>query len=197
MMTSRYGSEQQIFSRILMLALAIGAATGWGMWYVSSQRSDRIEHELREQISTLAKNQMQYLHEREVAEAAKADLKTLQSRVSALRKEIEDLSQRRDQMQAAQRAAQSEGGGPTPNVEQADTGSTTTLDDAEKMNVSTAQRALTKLGYGPLTVDGIMGPSTQLAIEEFQYKNGLPVTRKLDTPTLQRLGEINSVAAAE
>src|SRR6478736_1090889 len=74
MMTARHMADQRTFSHILILALAIGAATGWGMWFLSGQRSDRVERDLRQQVSTLAQSQMRMLHERETAEAAKSDL---------------------------------------------------------------------------------------------------------------------------
>jgi hypothetical protein len=170
------------------------------MWFVSGERSDRIERELREQVSTLAQSQMQLLHEREVAEAAKADVASLQSQVASLRKEIDDLSQHRGRLLAVRGAGQSAASNMAVGVAHAsvsETGSTTTLDHPEKVIVSTAQKALTKLGYGPLAADGVMGPSTRRAIEEFQYKNGLPVTKELDMATLQRLGEVDSVAAAD
>ncbi|MEZ0170658.1 peptidoglycan-binding protein [Microvirga sp. TS319] len=198
MMTARHMADQRIFSHVLILALAIGAATGWGMWFLSGQRSDRIERELRQQVSTLARSQMQMLHERETAEAAKSDLASLQSQTAALRKEIEELTQRRDSVQAGA-AGQSAAGNTSPTVEQtsiAETGSTTSHQPDQAL-VSTAQKALTKLGYGLLAADGIIGPSTRQAIEAFQYKNGIPVTRELDAATLQRLGGLNSVAAAE
>jgi len=199
-MSPRYGSEQKTFSHIMILALAIGAATGWGTWFVSGQRSDRIERDLREQVSTLAQSQMQLLHEREVAAAAKADLATLQSQVAALQKEIDDLSQRRNRMQAEPPMNRSGGDNLTPGGSQTGvtaTGSIATLDHPERVFITTAQKALTKLGYGPLAADGVMGPSTRRAIEEFQYKNGLPVTKELDMATLQRLGEVDSVAASD
>ncbi len=199
-MSPRYGSEQKTFSHIIILVLAVGAATGWGTWFVSGQRSDRIERDLKEQVSTLAQSQMQLLHEREVAAAAKADLATLQTQVAALRKEIEDLTQRRNRIQAEPRLDRSSENNITPGGGQpsiTETGSITTLDHPERVFVTTAQKALTKLGYGPLAADGVMGPSTRRAIEEFQYKNGLPVTRELDMATLQRLGEVDSVAAAD
>ncbi|WP_343039290.1 peptidoglycan-binding domain-containing protein [Microvirga makkahensis] len=143
---------------------------------------------------------MQLLHEREVAAAAKADLIALQSQVAALRKEIDDLSQRRSILQAQprpSRGGESDGNVKLSQPNVSETGSITTLDHPEKVFVTTAQKALTKLGYGPLAADGVMGPSTRQAIEEFQYKNGLPVTRELDMATLQRLGQIDSVAAAD
>jgi hypothetical protein len=40
--------------------------------------------------------------------------------------------------------------------------------------VAYAQRALIKLGYGPLTVDGIAGPSTRAALARFERERRLP-----------------------
>ena len=45
------------------------------------------------------------------------------------------------------------------------------------------QRALTKLGYGPLKPDGVYGPGTRQALERWEKDRGLPprgeITRKL------------------
>lgn len=195
-MTGRNAVERWNVSHAIILALAIGATVGWGMWFLSGQRADRIERELREQISTLAQSQVQLLHEREVAEAAKSDLASLRSQSAALRQEIEEMSQNRDRLKAnapkeAAADAAPPADGQTPTADAAST------DHREALAVSNAQKILTKLGYGPLAADGVMGPSTRQALEEFQYKNGIPVTRDLDPATLQRLGEVNNVAAAE
>ena len=40
--------------------------------------------------------------------------------------------------------------------------------------VAFAQRALVKLGYGPLTIDGIAGPSTRAALDRFERERRLP-----------------------
>lgn len=49
------------------------------------------------------------------------------------------------------------------------------------------QRALQAKGYDVGFVDGIMGPRTKAALEEFQRKNGLAVTGAVDVPTLRGL----------
>ncbi|MFH6785620.1 MULTISPECIES: peptidoglycan-binding protein [Methylobacterium] len=41
-------------------------------------------------------------------------------------------------------------------------------------SIAYAQRALVKLGYGPLTVDGIAGPSTRAALARFERERRLP-----------------------
>lgn len=50
------------------------------------------------------------------------------------------------------------------------------------------QQALDRRGYNPGIIDGIYGPNTQAAIEDFQRSSGLSVTGRLNQSTLQRLG---------
>ena len=51
----------------------------------------------------------------------------------------------------------------------------------------TVQRALRVKGYDVGFIDGIMGPRTKAALEEFQRKSGLAVTGIADAPTLRAL----------
>jgi peptidoglycan hydrolase-like protein with peptidoglycan-binding domain len=53
--------------------------------------------------------------------------------------------------------------------------------------VAAAQRALTKLGYGPLKADGIMGEGTRQALERFERDRRLAVTRDLSPRTIREL----------
>jgi Putative peptidoglycan binding domain len=50
-----------------------------------------------------------------------------------------------------------------------------------------AQRALTKLGYGQLKSDGVVGPGTRQAIEKFEKDRKLPVTGELNPRTAREL----------
>jgi hypothetical protein len=50
-----------------------------------------------------------------------------------------------------------------------------------------AQRALVRLGYGPLTPDGRVGPETKRAIERFERDHRLPVTGELNPRVLREL----------
>lgn len=49
------------------------------------------------------------------------------------------------------------------------------------------QYALSELGYGPLTVDGLMGANTSAALRRFEADRGLPVTGEANPDTLERL----------
>jgi hypothetical protein len=57
-----------------------------------------------------------------------------------------------------------------------------------------AQRALTKLGYGPLTEDGLFGPMTRSAIERFERDQGLTTTGQLAPQTVRALAVRSGVA---
>jgi peptidoglycan hydrolase-like protein with peptidoglycan-binding domain len=54
--------------------------------------------------------------------------------------------------------------------------------------VRTAQQALTDKGFNPGPVDGLMGPQTRAAVQDFQRKEGLEANGQLDAKTMSRLG---------
>ena len=54
--------------------------------------------------------------------------------------------------------------------------------------VMQAQQKLMLLGFNPGAADGLLGPRTHKALQEFQQAHTLPRTGKLDPPTLQALG---------
>lgn len=60
--------------------------------------------------------------------------------------------------------------------------------------IAAAQRALDKLGYGPLTADGRTGPMTRGAIERFERDRGLPVTGEVAGRTLRDLAIRSGIA---
>lgn len=63
-----------------------------------------------------------------------------------------------------------------------------------KEDVRDAQEALTMLGYGQLKADGVFGPSTRQSVEAFQQAQGLAMTGRLDTATLQAIRASRSAA---
>ena len=58
----------------------------------------------------------------------------------------------------------------------------------EASRIAAAQRALIKLGYGPLSSDGLVGPGTRSAIERFERDRKIPVTGMLAGRTAKLLG---------
>jgi peptidoglycan hydrolase-like protein with peptidoglycan-binding domain len=59
---------------------------------------------------------------------------------------------------------------------------------ATQEDTRAAQLALQSRGYEVGPIDGIMGPRTKTALEEFQRKSSLTVTGAVDEPTLRALG---------
>lgn len=67
---------------------------------------------------------------------------------------------------------------------------------ASSEEVRTAQRALRSKGYNPGPADGAMGPRTEAAVRQFQQKEGLKETGRLDIDTRARLGMTGAGASA-
>jgi hyperosmotically inducible periplasmic protein len=60
-------------------------------------------------------------------------------------------------------------------------------DSGEQVHVRLAQERLKHKGFDPGPIDGIWGPRTAAAVGEFQRKEGLTVTSRLDADTLGKL----------
>ena len=54
--------------------------------------------------------------------------------------------------------------------------------------VRSVQQALQGKGMDPGPIDGVVGPKTEQAVRDFQRKENLPQTGRMDAPTLQKLG---------
>lgn len=61
-------------------------------------------------------------------------------------------------------------------------------------SVAFAQRALTKLGYGQIKADGVMGTGTKAAIERFERDQKLAVTGEASGRTLRDLAQRSGLA---
>ena len=73
--------------------------------------------------------------------------------------------------------------GPTPAPSPTVTGSTSVTGP----KLMAVQRALSKLGYGPVASDGKMGAATRTALQEFERDRKLPVTGEPNPQTLRQL----------
>ena len=51
-----------------------------------------------------------------------------------------------------------------------------------------AQRHLQEAGFAPGSIDGMLGPQTRVALQQYQAKRGLPKTGELDEATRKALG---------
>ncbi len=180
-------------SHFVILALGLGTISGWTTFFISSGSSAATERDLRAQVSSLHQIQMDLLLENDRLKAAAGDLEPLRFQLEALRQEADLLTQARDLARAELVAAATGMRDLVDQLNQARsnvsmTGSVTSgPTTSEQLVTRTAQKALVRLGYGPLKVDGVAGPGTRRAVEAFQRANTLPITGELDAPTLQRL----------
>jgi len=187
--------------RAVNVVLALVAVAGWGALILVNQSSAGIESQLRAQVASLSQTQADLLSERGQAQATTGEWKQLQAQIPVIREELRQLTDARDQTQselvlaqlglsdAINRASQEhEDVSTTGSVE-------SKAPDIKQAVTATAQIALSKLGYGKVTADGVIGPGTRRAIEAFQRAKGLTVTRELDAPTLKQLTHSLKVAA--
>ena len=180
-------------SHFVILALGLGTISGWTTFFISSRSSAATERELRAQVSSLHQIQMDLLLENDRLKAAAGALELLRSQVETLRQEADLLTQARDLARAELVTAATGMRDLVSQLNQARSNASITSSvnlgpiTSEQLVTLTAQKALTRLGYGPLKADGVAGPSTHRAVEAFQRANTLPITGELDAPTLQRL----------
>lgn len=71
-----------------------------------------------------------------------------------------------------------------------------TQDGRPSRTVLDVQRALNKAGYGPLTEDGQMGPTTRAALAKFEHDRRLPPRGEPKGPVLKLLASVSGVAIA-
>ncbi len=100
---------------------------------------------------------------------------------------IGDLIRQNSQSPVARSSTERAGNGASQSAD-------TTDNDAQKRRIMAGQQALNKLGYGPLTADGVMGAGTQKAIQRFEFDRRLPVTGKFSGQTLSELSTMSKLA---
>ena len=62
------------------------------------------------------------------------------------------------------------------------------LPNLSEENIRQVQEALSKRGFDPGPVDGILGPKTEEAVRNFQDRYGIKASGKIDNQTLFALG---------
>ncbi|WP_029354172.1 peptidoglycan-binding domain-containing protein [Bosea sp. 117] len=67
-------------------------------------------------------------------------------------------------------------------------------DVAVSPRVMDVQKALAKLGYGPIRIDGRIGVSTQEAIQRFERDRRLPITGEISDKMVQELNAVSGMS---
>ncbi|HZH53143.1 MAG TPA: peptidoglycan-binding protein [Microvirga sp.] len=185
-------------------ALGAIALIGWGLYGYSAvsagSQEDAIHAELaqlRRQLEQVSAERSQLAAERNQLVQSAGDLQQLQRQIASDREQLKTLEQARAQLMETIAQVRSQLAAltnpSTGNEAVSEAGSNRPL-SGQKAQVSAIQEALTKLGVAELKADGVLGPNTRQAIEAFERSNGLPVTGKLDTRTIQAIGAAAGVS---
>jgi murein L,D-transpeptidase YcbB/YkuD len=188
-------------NRLMIAGIALAAVAGWGAYAYSSLSSARIEQQRSGQLAALQDYQAQFLSQRKRAEDGERTVGVLQEQLASAQREIALLTTKHSETEASLATARDQlaslqGLRARPALENAPAlQGITPL--PTKQDVLAAQEALTQLGFGDLKADGVIGPTTRQAIEEFQRVAGLTVTGELHAQTLQSLMRSAKVVAAQ
>ncbi len=188
-------------NRLMVAGVAIVAVAGWGAYGYSALSSAQLEHQLIGQAAALQDYQAQFLSQRRRAEESAQEITKLHDQLVSARSDIERLTLKHKETETSLATAQEQLAAlqkihapPALDSAPALRGITPL---PTKQDVLAAQEALTQLGFGELEADGVVGPTTRQAIEEFQRVVGLPVTGELYAQTLQSLMRSAKVVAAQ
>ncbi|WP_162820481.1 peptidoglycan-binding domain-containing protein [Microvirga calopogonii] len=187
--------------RLTISGIAVIAITGWGAYAYSALSSTQLEHQVSGQTAALREYQAQFLSERMKAENGASEIRKLQEQLVLATGEIERLTLKHTEAEASLTAAREQ------LASLHEIHAAPALDGAPalrgvtplptRQDVISAQKALTDLGFGKLEGDGVVGPTTRQAIEEYQRLVGLTVTGELHAQTLQSLMRSAKVVAAQ
>jgi TolA-binding protein len=188
-------------NRFLIAGIAIAAVAGWGAYAYSALSSAQLEQQLNGQTAALQDYQAQFLSQRRRAEEGAREITTLREQLASARSELERLTTRHKEAEAGLATAQDQLASLQKLHAPPALGSAPALRGITprptKQDVLAAQEALTQLGFGNLEADGVIGPTTKQAIEEYQRVVGLNVTGELHGLTLQSLMRSAKVVAAQ
>ncbi len=192
------GGASLTSKRIVVFVLALAGIAGWSTYIHSSLTHSGLEEQLHRQSAALQDYQAKFVAQRQKAEESAKEIEKLRKELSLAQSEMQrlkaeaeaELAKTREQLAAAPQLDLSLAGGVSPEVLRIKPRPT-------KQDVMAAQEALTQLRFGELKADGVIGPSTRQAIEEFQRAAGLEATGELYAQTLLALTRAAKVMAAQ
>jgi len=188
-------------NRLMISGIVVAAIAGWGTYIHSVLSSTQLERQLSGQTAALREYQSQFLSQRRKAEDGAREIAKLQEQLASAQAEIERLTTKGKETEASLASAHEQ----LASLQKIH--APPALDSAPALrgvtplpttqDVIAAQEALTRLGFGKLEADGVVGQTTRKAIEEFQRVAGLTVTGELHAQTLQALMRSARVVAAQ
>jgi TolA-binding protein len=185
----------------MIAGIAIAAVAGWGAYGYSALSSTQLQQQLNGQAAALQDYQAQFLSQRKRADDGAQEITKLHEQLASARGEVERLTLKQKETEASLTTAQERLASLQKLHAPPALGSAPALHGITprptKQDVLAAQEALTRLGFANLKADGVMGPTTREAIEEFQRVAELTVTGELHGLTLQALMRSAKVVAAQ
>ncbi len=200
-MTRTRESRAVTTRNLIIPGIIVAALAGWGAYGYSALSSMQLEQQMDGQTAALQDYQAQFLTQRRKAEEGAREITRLQEQLASATGEIERLAARNKEIEADLATSQEQLASlqnlhapPALGRAPALRGITPV---PTRQDILAAQEALTRLGFGTLEADGVMGPSTREAIEKFQQVVGLTITGELHGLTLQSLMRSAKVVAAQ
>lgn len=198
--TRTHEGRQASPKRFRTVCIVIATLAGWGGFAYSSLTSAQLEQELSGQAAALKGYQSKVLSQRQREDSEAREIAALREQLALAQGEVQRLAQRQkgaeaNLVKAEEQLALFQKIHAPPALENAPALRGIKPVPA-KQDVLAAQEALTQLGFGKLKADGVVGPTTQQAIEEFQRVAGLTVTGELHGLTLQTLIRSAKIVAA-
>ncbi|WP_114947578.1 hypothetical protein [Microvirga calopogonii] len=179
--------------RGLILALSLSAAAGWVSFAISRHSLAEMEHQLRKQVESMQAIRSQLLAETTKAQASLSGVAQLRGELETAQKEINRLSQSREQTVADRPRAKPDTRGANLRPNDVNDDVSTTGSIGEKTNKAQKDKAGSvklpeKQPRNPqVAAVGIAIQGTQKPAERPQRGNALTVVSKLDTAALRQL----------
>jgi hypothetical protein len=178
--------------RSLTLALSLSAAAGWSSFAIVRHTSAAVEHQIRDQVTSLQATQTQLVAEQTKTRVSLSEMAQLQGDLAAARREINLLSQVRDQIPADLPPVRPDAKDANlrPNDATRDVSRTESIGErtgTTQKDKAVSAKLLEKQPRNPqVAAVGIPSPGTQKPAERPRGK-GLTVVSGPDTAALRQL----------
>jgi hypothetical protein len=169
-------------SKLLIVALTLAAFTGWGLYVHATQQIGHRLQEAQARAAQLETERDALIGERDQLRARSEAATRGEGELKLAREELRTLRVERDSLSADLERARAARSSPATEPEAAGTTAS-----AGQHSVAAVQRALVGAGFGPLQLDGALGPKTRDAIRSFERAQGLPVTGEVNTRVVEAL----------
>jgi hypothetical protein len=177
----------------LILALSLSAAAGWVSFAISRHSFAEMEHQLRNQVEGLQASRSQLLAETTKAQVSLSGVAQLRGELETAQREINRLTQSRDQTVADRPRAKPDAKGANLRPNDVNDDVSTTGSIGEKTNKAQKDKAVSarlpeKQPRNPqVAVVGIAVQGTQKPAERPQRGKALTIVSELDTAALRQL----------